>query len=379
MNSLIQTKLFQSSKEVEDYLKSGSYSFCICFYGAEFDYKELYSKLISLKIPFIGCMDIARLVDHKYYFEENSLAVMVFSKEIIESVKIISYDMRKNSNDDLMYSSSKNYYSKGLNQLGIDPSSPNLEREFAINLLYGLQSANPVLKAQNEVSLFLQTIGGSSGGKLDFIHSSVISNKGMGSIGATAIIRLNSNYTFITDRVSSFERINEILKVTKLKNPRHILELNNKPAAEEYARVIGKQVNELSPETFALFTLGIEPGDGEKLITSIMKTDDQTGLLTYNDLLEDTDLNLYKAILQKKDRENKLKEIQTMKPIGYISFDCVLCYLSRKANSEIDSISSLYSEYLKDIPQIGFGTFSENFCGANVNQTETFISFFKSS
>jgi hypothetical protein len=375
----MQTKLFKSTKEADDFLKSGSYSFCICFYGAEFDYKELYSKLKSLKIPFIGCMDIARLVDHQYYFEEDSLALMVFSKEMIESVKIISYDMRKNSSEELMYSSSKNYYSKGLEQSGIHPSSPHLEREFAINLLYGLQSANPILKAQNEVSLFLQTVGGSSGGKLDFIHSSVISSKGMGSIGATAIIKLNANYTFYTDRVSSFERMNEILKVTKLKNPRHILEFNQKPAAEEYARVVGKHILDLTPETFALYTLGVEPGDGEKLITSIMKTDGNTGLLTYNDLLEGTDLNLYKAILQKKDREIKLKEIQSMNPIGYISFDCVLCYLSRKANSEIDSIASLYSEYLKEVPQIGFGTFSENFCGANVNQTETFISFFKSS
>jgi hypothetical protein len=43
----------------------------------------------------------------------------------------------------------------------------------------------------------------------------------------------------------------------------------------------------------------------------------------------------------------------------------------------VERIASLYQEVFPSVPKIGFGTFSENFCGANVNQTETMIAFLK--
>lgn len=49
---------------------------------------------------------------------------------------------------------------------------------------------------------------------------------------------------------------------------------------------VGETKDNLSASLFARYTLGIEPGDGEKLITSIMKDDGKGGLLTYNDLVE---------------------------------------------------------------------------------------------
>ena len=199
----------------------------------------------------------------------------------------------------------------------------------------------------------------------------------MGAIGATAVIRLKPKFTFLIDRTSSFDTMDGRLVVTKLAGPRHILELNNRPAAEEYARVIGKSVGELGPAVYAMYTLGIEPGDGERLITSIMKDDGKNGFLTYNDLLEGTSLNIYKAKLQYEDRVSKLKAIDAKNLLGYISFDCVLCYLARDANKEIETIASLYEETLPGVPKIGFGTFSENFCGANVNQTETYLAILK--
>lgn len=373
MNQYISSHLFQNSSEIPSALEGKNPGLILCFYGADFDYTQLYHTLKKTKVPFIGCMDIARLSNSKYHFETNSVAVMVISKDILEKVGIIAFDMRKTTSNHTMYQSSKDEYTKALTELGFDLSSPDMEREFSINILYSLQSANAALSAQNEVSLFLQSVGGSSGGKLDFKSSSVICSKGMGSIGATAIIRLKPEYSFLIDRTSSFENSEGRLVVTKLANPRYILELNHKPAAVEYARIIGKSVSELTPAVYAMYTLGVEPGDGEKLITSIMKDDGQNGLLTYNDLQEGTQLNIYKAKMQYEDRASKLKAIDKEKLLGYISFDCVLCYLARDANKEIETIASLYDESLPGIPKIGFGTFSENFCGANVNQTETYL------
>ena len=301
-NQYISSQLFHNSSEIPSTIQDKNPGLILCFYGADFDYTTLFHTLKKTGIPFLGCMDIARLSNSEYHFETNSVAVMTISKEILEKVGIIAYDMRKTTSNHSMYQSSKDEYQRILKKLGFDLSSPDMERDFSINLLFGLQSANSVLSAQNEVSLFQQTVGGSSGGKLDFVSSSVISSKGMGSIGATAVIRLKPEYYFLIDRASSFDPMEGKLAVTKLASPRYILELNNRPAAEEYARVIGKSTSDLGAAVYAMYTLGIEPGDGEKLITSIMKDDGNTGLLTYNDLLEGTHLNIYKAKLQYQDR-----------------------------------------------------------------------------
>jgi len=379
MNQYISSQIFKNGSEIPSYVEGKNAGLILCFYGSDFDYSSLYHELKKTGIPFLGCMDIARLTNSKYSFDTDSVAIMTISKEILAKVGVIAFDMRKSISNHAMYQASKDEYTKVLTKLGFDFSSPDMEREFSINLLYGLQSGNSVLSAQNEVSLFLQSVGGSSGGKLDFKSSSVICSKGMGAIGATAVIRLKPEYSFFIDRTSSFENMEGKLVVTRLANPRYILELNNKPAALEYARVIGKSVSELSPLVYAMYTLGIEPGDGERLITSIMKDDGKNGLLTYNDLSEGTSLNIYKAKPQYEDRLSKLKSIQKQNLLGYISFDCVLCYLARDANQEIETISSLYEETLPGIPKIGFGTFGENFCGANVNQTETYLAILKNN
>lgn len=376
-NQKIFSQLFQNSKDILSFIEGKNVGLLICFYGSDFDYTELYNTLKSTKIPFVGCMDIARLSNTQYHFETTSVAVMTISEDILEKVGIIAYDMRKTISSESMFQTSEQKYKNLLNKLEFNLAAPDMEREFTINILYGLQSANSILSAQNKVSLFLQSVGGSSGGKLDFKSSSVISSRGMGAIGATAVIRLKPEYSFLIDRTSSFEQMEGKLVVTKLASPRYILELNHRPAAQEYARAIGKPVSGLNPAIYAMYTLGVEPGDGERLITSIMKDDGKDGLMTYNDLLDGTSLNIYKAMNQHDNRLEKLKSLSKQNLLGYISFDCVLCYLARETNEEIETIASLYEEILPNIPKIGFGTFSENFCGANVNQTETYLSIIK--
>jgi hypothetical protein len=270
-----------------------------------------------------------------------------------------------------------NKFTDAASKIGINLQNPDMERDIALNLLFGLNSANPFLEGQSMAGLMLQTAGGSSGGKTDFKETNVISSAGSGHVGAFALMHLSDNYKFIIDRISSFETVSkEALEVTKLDGPRHILEFNNRPAAEEYRRMIG--IDSLSPDTFADYTLGIEPGDGERFITSIMMKDQGTGLLTYNDVLEGTKFNLYKNKKQEQDRTKGLKKLTGKKILGFMSFDCILCYIGRNTLNEVDIIAGVYEKEIPGIPKLGFGTFSENICGVNVNQTETYLAFCES-
>lgn len=350
----------------------------LCFYGASYDHEALFRELKATGIPFAGSMDTGRLLDDKYLLEEDSAVAITLSKEILEGVTVYCHDMRSRLSYDAIRVTAKEMFTAALKKLNIDPANPDVERTVAINLLYGLQSANPVLEGQAATSLFFQSVGGSSGGKLDFKKAPVICSQGFGALAVTVIVKLKENFKFASDLTTSFEKEDAHLEVTKLAGPRHILELNGKPAAQAYAEAIGKSSDNLQPEDFALYTLGLEPGDGERLITSIMKGDGSGGLLTYNDAREGTTFTLYKAVSQVDDRQGKFARLTDSEVVGLISFDCVLCYLARGAHDEVQSVADMYSRALPDIPKAGFGTFSENYCGANVNQTETFLAILKS-
>ncbi len=353
--------------------------FVLFFYGANVDYNVLYESFIKTNIFFMGCMDAGRLGDNTYFLDENSIVAMSFSKEIFEKYTFGIVDMTNEITNDDICKISKTELQKACNRININLSNPDMKRDFIINLLYGLNTAIPFLEGQTQAGMMLQSIGGSSGGKTDFITTNVMSHLGMGKIGAFGVFRLKKEFNYYINRVSSFEKQEgKILKVTKLANPRHILEFNDKPAVDEYCSVLNITKDNLNPDIFADYTLGIEPGDEERLITSIMKKDDNgNGLLTYNDVLDGTVFNLYKSIDQSIDREIILNKLKSKDLICYISFDCILCYLARNNHVQVEKIAEIYGRNFPKVPKIGFGTFSENICGANINQTETFLGIYR--
>jgi len=378
MNNLILSYSSHNLDSIIEKIKNNDPALFMFFYGADNNYKDFEKKLNALSIPYIGCMDSGRLVAGRYLLDNNSIVGMSISKKVINKIIIDSIDMSPDRTPEIIKNESREKFVKAAAKLGIDLQNPDMERDIAIDILYGLNSATPVLEGQSVAGLMLQTAGGSSGGKTDFKESNVISSAGSGHVGAFALIRFNEKYKFVIDRISSFDTVSiNALEVTKLAGPRHILELNNKPATEEYCSKIGIDISELKPDTFANYTLGLEPGDGERFITSIMMKDDAAGLITYNDVIIGTKFNLYKSKKQEQDRINGLKKIADKNIIGFISFDCILCYLARNTLDEVNVIAKVYEDVLPGIPKIGFGTFSENICGVNVNQTETYLAVYE--
>jgi hypothetical protein len=372
-----------AADNIDDVLKNivkGEPGLLLFFYGADNDFRKLGEKIEKTKIPYIGCMDAGRLVTGKYLLDEKSVVGMSIPKEAIEKLLVYTIDLSPSKSRDAVRKESQEKMMQTASVLGIDLANPDMERDILINLVYGLSSANPLLEGQSKAGMMLQTVGGSSGGKTDFKVTNVISSAGNGTVGVCAMIRLSRDYKFAIDRISSFSKPGDtILTVTKLSDPRHILEINNKPAIDAYCEAIGIPVQSLNSGTFADFTLGIEPGDKERLITSIMATDGATGLLTYNDIIVGTQFNLYKAKSQLEDRAKTLGALKSKNCIAFISFDCILCYLARNSLKEVPLIAKMYEDVIPDVPKIGFGTFSENICGANINQTETFLAIYKAS
>lgn len=349
------------------------------FYGAETDVQHIFQTMLKTGKNFLGCMHAGSFANDQYFLEDDSIVACSFSEKLFDAMAFGKIDMHQANNYEGIREESREELIKAADQINVNLSHPDMRREFAINLLFGLQSATPFLEGQSLAGMMLQTVGGSSGGKLDFKNTSVMSHQGLGSLGTFGLFRLKESFSFSMDRVSCFNPLpGKELKVTKIAAPRHILEFNGQPAAEEYCRQLGLDENELSPDVFARYTLGIDPGDDERLITSIMDTDEnRKGFLTYNDVLPGTVFNLYESIDQTADRRKVYQQLNSKAPIAFISFDCILCYLARSTVESMNSLCQVYASSMNGVPKIGFGTFSENITGANINQTETFLAIYK--
>ncbi|MBN2737196.1 MAG: FIST C-terminal domain-containing protein [Spirochaetales bacterium] len=378
-NQLISTAAGNSVSEVLAALGLENPAFYMFFFGADADVESITAGLKKTGVPFMGCMDAGRLSDNKYFLDTKSISAMALSRELFEGMAFETVEMGSSVARDTISHQSAEALKKAAEKCGINLDNPDMERDFAINILYGLDSANSFLEGQAVAGMMLQSVGGSSGGKTDFVSSSVISHLKSGSIGIVGLFKLKPQYAFIMDRVSSFEALGgKNLVITELKGPRNIQGINGNSAVDEYCKAVGIDRSKLGPQTFADFTLGIDPGDGEILVTSIMAADNSgSGLLTYNDVIEGTEFTVYRAVSQRIDRQKMLEKVKSKHAVGYISFDCILCYLARNTLNQVHDIASLYGEILPSVPKIGFGTFSENICGANINQTETFIAIYK--
>lgn len=115
----------------------------IAFYGPDSDANGIFSTLNDSKIPFIACSDTGRFLGDSYHLEEDSFVALGFPKEIFDSIDIIHYDLSPEKNYGEIKKDVKEKYLSSLKNSGIDRNSPDMEREFVINLLYGLASANP--------------------------------------------------------------------------------------------------------------------------------------------------------------------------------------------------------------------------------------------
>lgn len=171
--------------------------------------------------------------------------------------------------------------------------------------------------------------------------------------------------------VSHFTPTDQRMVVTRTSdNDRTILRLNDEPAAEEYARLIGVPAGSLSPVLFARHPLllriadeyyvraiaGIDPNGGLELMSSV-----ETGsLLTLgeasNDLFQDMDA--------------ALSHLQPL-PELVLGFDCILRRLAVEKSRHEADLARLFRRY----HVAGFNTLGEQHGGMHVNQTFVGLAF----
>ena len=216
----------------------------------------------------------------------------------------------------------------------------------------------------------LPLIGGSAGDDLRFGRTHVLAN-GAFSQDTAVLVLFVTTLPFTTFKTQHFRATHERLVISLASPERRLVhEINGRPAAQEYARLVGVPEASLGPELFSNHPLMLRFG-GEYYVRSIQKCD-ADGTLTFYCAIDEG------VVLRLGHGENLVKNLADAFSVAHqtvshtaltIGCDCILRRIevfSKQLQAEVNSI-------LAANQVVGFSTYGEQFGSLHVNQTFTGI------
>ncbi|MEM6491210.1 MAG: FIST N-terminal domain-containing protein, partial [Pseudomonadota bacterium] len=162
--------------------------------------------------------------------------------------------------------------------------------------------------------------------------------------------------------------------VTKADSTRRIVsELNAEPAAREYARILGKDPNRLSPFTFAAHPLVVRVG-AEHHVRAIQRVTEDDELVFFSAIDEGLVLTVSEPSDLAQNLEKSLSALnQGGRPDAILACDCIL----RRLEAEQKQMTRRVSSILAAHRAVGFSTYGEQFRAMHVNHTMTGVAFYR--
>ena len=234
----------------------------------------------------------------------------------------------------------------------------------------GLSRAEESIMARITALTNVPFIGGSAGDDLVFRRTFVYANfRPHTDASALALLEPVRRYEIL--KTQSFAVLDKTLEVTEVDEPtRTVHSFNGRPAAQEFAALLGVPVSEL-PDNFRKFAVGLVTREGEPYVRSPQRVQGES-LVFYCQLKQGMRLNLLQAqdIVQKTrhDLTSKLASLGSCEAI--VEFQCI----NRTQELESQHQSQVYAELFKSIPTIGLATYGESYIG-HLNQTSTLLLF----
>lgn len=253
-------------------------------------------------------------------------------------------------------------------------AEPDWEEGFAFLLVDGLsmredQVVSAIMPALGATQLF----GGSAGDNLNFTSTSVLLGDEVHS-DAAVLTLVRTRCDFRVFRYDNFLPT-EICMVVTEADPanRLVKEINGEPAAIEYARLVGKDPNQLSPMTFAAHPVVVRMGS-EHHVRAIQRINENSTDLQFFSAIDE---GLVLRVAESQDITGHLDAAlgdlsAERQPDMIMACDCIL----RKLDAEQQQASRSVSEVLSRHQVFGFSTYGEQFNGQHVNQTFTGVAIY---
>jgi hypothetical protein len=247
----------------------------------------------------------------------------------------------------------------------------NPQNSFAFLLIDGLSvREEPVTRALQYSLGKLPLFGGSAGDGQRFARTHVYHDGRFHSDSAVLIL-MTTSLPFKIFMTQHFVSGDEKLVVTETDTANRIVkEINGRPAAQEYARVMGIDARGLEPAHFAASPVVVLI-DGVEYVRSIQKANPDGSLTFYCAIEEGLVFRVAHGLDLVKNLEQTFDRIRAEigPPQLVLSCDCIL------RNLEICQcgLKDRVGEIFRNNNTVGFSTYGEQFRGVHVNQTLTGI------
>lgn len=247
------------------------------------------------------------------------------------------------------------------------------ERVVALLLVDGLSGAEELLSAELFTRLVPYAVLGGSAGDDRAFQETFVLHDGRFRSDAAVLLLLRTALPLAAFKHQHHVSGERTAVVTHaLPGERRVLELNGNPAAEEYARMIGVEEEDLGPALVSVHPLAVRVA-GEEFLRSIREVHPDGSLSFYCAIDRGVVLRLTESRSPVAALEAQLDGLRESLggPIALLCFDCVLRRLEFERNGELDRAGAL----LDAAHAVGFSTYGEQYDALHVNQTLVGLAF----
>lgn len=317
------------------------------------------------EIDVVGCTTAGELSNQG--FTEGSISALSIAADDFEAAPYLMKEINQKvifAKDDILHAAST---------IGLTPDSDD---GFILTLIDSSQAAEEkILSLLRNNFPKLDIVGGSAADE-DF-KETLVSVNGEAMENAAAIVFIKTSHEMLFYKENIYTPTDIQLEVTSANiKDRLVLELNGKPAAEEYARILGIDMDYLREnfrDVFFANPLGRTFGE-DIWITAPTSIVDDKAIAFASLILPGTRVKLLKPIDAIAEARKTVETIKQKLPNckGVILFNCLLRYLQFKKDNQTDIIAQ---EYAKLGPICGFNTHGEQLQRHHMNQTLTLVAF----
>ncbi len=252
-------------------------------------------------------------------------------------------------------------------------AEPEWSHEFNFMLIDGLSTLEDKLVSDLGIGLGpVPLFGGSAGDGEDF-ETTYVLHEGRARTNAAVLIQFRTRCPVKVFKTDHLTPTDQRMVVTGA-NParRTVHEINAEPAAREYARILGKDPEQLTTFTFAAHPVVVRIG-GQHHVRSILRVADNGDLVFFSAIDEGLVLTLAKPRNMVDHLREELALLSENQPPSVIlGCDCLLRRLEARENQ----VTGPLSDILRENRVVGFSTYGEQFNSIHVNQTLTGVAIY---
>lgn len=356
----------RAAEVLADMLGTASFAAIIIMASPEADFKDLAHIFVN-RFPnarIIGCSTAGEIC-HDGYAEKRLLALGLPETHFDCRVQLVS-DV---ANADYGTVSAKMLRNKA----DLDTHNSDWDNEFNFLLIDGLsQCEDKFVSALSMATGSVPLFGGSSADGVNFNKTKLLFD-GTWHENAAVLMQVKTSCEISVFKTDHLVPTEKRMVVTRA-NPeeRTVSEINAAPAAKEYARLLGKDPEQLSTFTFAAHPVVVKVG-GTHHVRAIQRISENGDLIFFSAIDEGLVLTLADPTDMSVHLENEMAKLsEKRRPDFILACDCILRRLEAQEKQKLHALSNIMSNNRV----FGFSTYGEQYNSMHVNQTLTGVAIY---